>query len=166
MDKGLIRYKDKLWVAQNAALQTKLIVSFHSSVIGGHSGINATYFRLKKLFQWKGLKQDVEKFVRQCGVCQQAKHLNTLRTGLLQPLPIPQGAWQDISMDFIEGLPKSEGYNVILVIVVKFTKYAHFVAIKHPFTARAIAKAVYDNVLSCMGSLRQLCQTGISYSLV
>jgi hypothetical protein len=66
-------------------------------------------------------------------------------------LPIPQGAWQDISMDFIEGLPKSEGNNVILVIVDRFTKYAHFVPIKHLFIARTIAKAVYDNVVKLHG---------------
>jgi hypothetical protein len=64
LHKGLIRYKGKVWVAQNAALQTKLIHALHSSAIGGHSGINTTYFRLKKLFHWKGLKQDVEDYVR------------------------------------------------------------------------------------------------------
>jgi hypothetical protein len=81
----------------------------------------------------------------------EAKHLNTLPAGLLQPLHIPQGAWLDISMDFIEGLPKSEGYNVILVIVDRFTKYAHFISIKHPFTAKIIAKAVYDNMVKLHG---------------
>jgi hypothetical protein len=151
LNKGLIRYKGKVWVAQNAALQTKLIHALHYCAIGGHLGINATYFRLKKLFHWKGSKQDVEDYVRHCAICQEAKHLNTVPTGLLEPLPILQGAWQDISMDFIEGLPKSEGYTVILVIVDRFTKYAHFVPIKHPFTARTIAKAVYDNVVKLHG---------------
>jgi hypothetical protein len=97
------------------------------------------------------LKQDVKDFVRQCAIFQQAKHVNTLPAGPLQPLPIPKVAWQDISMDFTEGLPKSKGYNVILVIVDRFTKYAHFVPIKHPFTGRTIAKVVYDNVVKLHG---------------
>lgn len=122
---GLIKFRGKLWVAQNSALQTKIIAVFHSSPMGGHSGIQATYHRVKKLFHWKGLKMDVEDFVKQCTVCQQAKHSNTLPAGLLQPSPIPAGAWQNISMDFIEGLPKSEGYEVILVVVDRFTKFAH-----------------------------------------
>jgi hypothetical protein len=106
---------------------------------------------MKALFYWKGLKQEVEDFVKQSLVCKLAKYMNTLPPGLLQPLPIPQGAWQDISMDFIEGLPLSEGFNVILVIVDRFTKYAHFIPIRHPFSATTIAKAVFDNVVKLHG---------------
>lgn len=53
-------------------------------------------------------------------------------TGLLQPLPILEGPWQDVTMDFVEGLPKSEGYNSILVIVDCFTKYVYFIPLKRP----------------------------------
>jgi hypothetical protein len=151
LDQGLIRFQGKLWVAQNSALQTKLISVCHASAVGGHSGVNVTYHRMNKLFHWKGLKQDVEDFIRQCDICQQAKHLNALPSGLLQPLPIPAGAWQDISMDFIEGLPKSEGYSVILVIVDRFTKFAHFVPLRHPYTAKTVAKLVFDQVVSLHG---------------
>lgn len=111
----------------------------------------ATYQRLKKLFYWKGMKASVEDFVKQCSICHQAKNSNTLTPGLLQPLPIPAGAWQDVSMDFIEGLPKVEGFSVILVVVDRFTKYAHFIPIKHPFTARTIAQAMFDNVIKLHG---------------
>lgn len=107
--------------------------------------------RLKNLFSWKGLKQDVDSFVKQCSICQQAKHSNDHPAGLLQPLPIPVGAWQDISMDFVEGLPVSEGYSVILVVVDRLTKYAHFLPVKHPFTAHSIAKIVLEQVIKLHG---------------
>ena len=97
------------------------------------------------------MKRDVEEFVKQCQVCQQAKHELTHPAGLLQPLPIPQGAWKDWSMDFIEGLPTSDGSNAILVVVDRFTKYGHFLPIKHPFTAQAIAKVVLDNAVKLHG---------------
>lgn len=96
---GLVRKADKIWIGVNSALLTKLIAAFHSSAIGGHSRIQATYHRMKKLFVWKVLKKSVEKFVQQCALCQQAKHEQCSYPGLLQPLTIPSGAWQDISMD-------------------------------------------------------------------
>lgn len=148
---GIIKYHSQIWVGQNAALQTKLIATCHSSAIGGHSGIKATYHRLKSHFAWKGMKQAVEEFIKQCAICQQAKHTNTHPAGLLQPLPIPQGVWMDLSMDFIEGLPKSNGYDVILVVVDRLTKYAHFVAIKHPYTTADIAQVFMDRIVKLHG---------------
>lgn len=151
LEKGLIRQHGKIWVGHNSALQTKIIASLHSSPVDGHSGQKATYQRVHNLFVWKGLKQDVASFVAQCAICQQAKHSNTHPAGLLQPLPIPEGAWRDISLDFIEGLPKVEGYSVILVVVDRFTKYAHFMPLKHPYTALSVAKVLYDNVFKLHG---------------
>ena len=133
LQQGIIRYKGRIWMGNNSIVQTKLIVALHSSAVGGHSGQHATYHRIKKLFCWKGLKQDVENFIRQCQICQQAKHMHSQPHGLFQPLPIPERAWQNISLGFIEGMPKSDGYTVILVVVDLFTKYAHFIPLKHPY---------------------------------
>jgi hypothetical protein len=107
-------------------LRTKVISALHVSVVEGHSRGQATYHRVKRLFWWKGLKAYVNDFIKQCCVCQQAKVERIHSLGLLQPLSIPQGAWQDLTMYFIEGLPKSEGYDSILVVVDRFSKYAHF----------------------------------------
>jgi hypothetical protein len=148
---GVIRFKGKIWIANNSALQTKLISSFHGSAIGGHSGIQATYHRLKKMFYWQGMQQDVQSFVQQCEVCQKAKHELCKYPELLQPLPIPLSSWTDLSMDFIEGLPSSHGYSVILVVVDRLIKYRHFFRIKHPYTAASIAQVFLDNVVKLHG---------------
>lgn len=66
LHQGLIKYQGKVWIAQNSALQTRLISALHSTPVGGHSGISATYHRLKQLFWWKGMKADVESFIKQC----------------------------------------------------------------------------------------------------
>ena len=50
-------------------------------------------------------------------------------------------------MDFIEGLPKSQGYSVTFVVVDMFTKYNHFIPLKHPFTAATVAEAFLNNVV-------------------
>jgi hypothetical protein len=66
--------------------------------------------------------------------------------GLLQPLAVPPGMWHTITMDFVEGLPTSNQNNCILVVVDKLSKYAHFVALSHPFTAKQVAVAFLDNI--------------------
>ena len=140
-----------MWIGHNSALQTKIIAACHSSALGGHSGTAATYYRLKKHFAWKGMKQDVEAFVKQCTICQQSKHSNTHPMGLLQPLPIVEGVWRDLSMDFIEGLPRSEGFSVTLVVVDRLTKYAHFIPVKHPYTTYSIVLLFLENVVKLYG---------------
>jgi hypothetical protein len=54
-------------------------------------------------------------------------------------------------MDFVEELPKSEGCDVILVVVDRFSKYAHFFALKHPFSAHSVAKVMLDNIVKLHG---------------
>jgi hypothetical protein len=117
LDSGLIKYKGRIFIGANMALQTQLIDALHNSHVGGHSGVQATYQHLRKLYYWEGMKSDVENYVRQCQVCQQAKPLHTKPAGLLQPLPVPEHPWHHLTMDFIEGLPLSEGYDTILVVV-------------------------------------------------
>lgn len=89
-------------MGHNVGLQTKLIAAFHSSATGGHSGVLATYQRVKRLFYWLRLKVDVET-CETVPSLQKAKHEHCRYPGPLQLLPIPQNSWQDISMDFIEG---------------------------------------------------------------
>jgi hypothetical protein len=77
------------------------------------------------------MRQFIKEFVQSCVVCQQAKAERVPYPGLLQPLKVPQGVWQTVTMDFIEGLPQSGSHNSIIVFVDAFTKYAHFVPLRH-----------------------------------
>jgi hypothetical protein len=97
------------------------------------------------------MKQEVESYVKQCQTCQQAKHELCKYPSLLDPLLIPQQSWADISMDFTEGLPKSHGFSMILVIVDHFTKYAHFFPVKHPYSVASIAQLFLDNIVKLHG---------------
>ena len=128
-----------------------ILLALHNSGIGGHSGITATYIKIKSLFAWPGMKQDIQTFVTNCQVCKQAKSEHTRTPSLLQPLPIPDQAWSIISLDFIEGLPKSQQYNTILVVIDKFTKYGHFIPLSHPYTALSVAQAYMTNVYKLHG---------------
>jgi hypothetical protein len=156
LQQGIIRKANRIWIGCNSALRTKLIAALHDSAVGGHSGIQATYQRVKKVFWWKGLKNDVTQYVQQCAICQKAKAERVHPAGLLQPLPVPQGIWEDVTMDFIEGLPKSEGFDTILVVVDRFSKYSHFLPLKHPFTAKGVAQVFLENVVKLHGVPRSI----------
>lgn len=98
----------------------------------------------------------MHKFVQQCTTCQQAKVEHTKMPGLLQPILVPAQAWEIVSMDFVEGLPTSDRFNAILVIIDKFSKYGHFIPIHHPYTAIHIAKLFLDNVYKLHGLPRAI----------
>jgi hypothetical protein len=101
---------------------------------------------VKLVFHWSGLKKDVIAYVKHCAVCQKNKAEHTPYPSLRQPLPIPDKAWTHISLDFVEGLPKLEGKDVILVVVDGFTKYAHFLPLSHPYTVKQVADLFQDNI--------------------
>jgi len=140
LHQGLLCHKGRLWISADKSLQQRIIQAFHSSAVGGHSGFSATYNRIKQLFSRTGLKSSVHQFVSSCLTCQQAKPDRARYPGLLQPLHVPSMAWQSISMDFVEGLPSSGGKNCILVVVDRFSRYAHFLPLAHPYTALSVAK--------------------------
>lgn len=70
---------------------------------------------------------------------------------LLQSLPVPQQAWSEVSLDFIEGLPRSEGKDSIMVVIDRFTKYVHFIPLTHPYIASEVAKAFFGIVYRLHG---------------
>ena len=146
-----LRRKGKLVVGKNVALRNELLVHFHDSPVGGHVGVQATMQKMCSLFYWKKMKREVKQFVRNCDVCQRSKPDLSAYPGLLQPLPIPNTVWSSISMDFVEGLPKSQGKNVIMVVVDRLSKYSHFIPLVHPFTASQVAQKFLDNIYKLHG---------------
>lgn len=138
-------------VVPKGALRTRLLREFHESAFGGHSGILRTFKRVQQLFDWPGLKKDVTNFIRSCDTCQRNKADTRSPAGLLAPLPIPKQIWSDISMGFITGLPRSKGKDTILVVVDRMSKYAHFIALSHPYTAKDVADVFVRNVVRLHG---------------
>jgi hypothetical protein len=92
------------------------------------------------------MKRQMREFVQACTICQQAKPEHVRYLGLLEPLPVPTTAWQMVTMDFVEGLPTSGNANSVIVVVDKFTRYAHFIPLHHPFTSVKVAVTYLNNV--------------------
>jgi len=89
----------------------------------------------------------VQDYVKKCDVCQRQKYLAMSLTGLLQPLNVPNQVWEDVSLDFVTGLPRSKGYEAILVVVYRLSKYSHFILLKQPYTAKRVAKVFANEVV-------------------
>lgn len=148
---GLLLCNGKIYIAPNSPLKSIMIEEFHSSPLGGHAGIQKTYGRLSENFFWQGMKSDVAIFVNSCLVCQSTKPSNHLPYGLLQPIHIPYGIWEDVSMDFIVGLPSFHCKTAILVVVDRFSKAAHFVALPTAYTASQVADLFSQTVCKLYG---------------
>ena len=142
---------DKIFLSPTSSLIPKVLWECHSSPTGGHFGFHKTLARVKSSFFWAQMQKSIKVYLQQCETCQRNKSDCMKPAGLLQPLPIPERVWTDISMDFIEGLPSSNGYTAITVTVDRLTKYAHFVTLKHPFTASTIAKIFIANIVRLHG---------------
>jgi hypothetical protein len=102
------------------------------------------------------MKQVVQDYVRECPTCQRHKseHLHPAR--LLLPLPIPQGVWTDVALDFVEALPRVRGKSVILTVVDRFSKYCHFIPLAHPYSAESVAQAFFAEIVRLHGVPRSM----------
>jgi hypothetical protein len=98
------------------------------------------------------MKGDVARFVAQCDVCRRVKAEHQKPSGLLQLLHTLEWKWEDISMDFISGLPRTpKGNDSIWVIVDRLTKVTHFILVHTTYVRDKLAKVYIDNILKLHG---------------
>lgn len=96
-------------------------------------------------------RQEITKYVQAGDLCQRIKTGNQFPQGLLQPLPVPDQIWEDISLDFVEGLPKSNEKYRIMMVVDRLSKMGYFIALYHPLNATVVAQLFLDNIFKLHG---------------
>ncbi|CAI7839865.1 unnamed protein product, partial [Closterium sp. NIES-54] len=140
------------WVPNYAPLRQILLEEFHDVPYAGHFGSNKTLAGIGKYYYWPRMAADVQQFVTSCDTCQRMKSSKQEKTGLLQPLPVPEQPWQVVSLDFITGLPStSRGHDSILVVIDKFSKMGHFIPTNATATAEATACLFFDRIITIHG---------------
>lgn len=118
---GLVLYKGRFFLGPHCPLSHKYSIWFTAALLLAILVSLNHNIEQKREFFWHGMKVDIKKFVKECDVPQRIKSKTSVPAGLLHPLQIPTTPWTDVSLDFIEGLPKSQGFEVILVVVDKLT---------------------------------------------
>jgi hypothetical protein len=147
----LLYFKGRVVIPSQADLRSQLLHEMHDTKIGGHSGVLRTFKKLSQQFYWPKMYQAVQDYVKKCDTCQRVKSETLSPAGLLQPLPIPFQVWDDITLDFIEGLPTSHVKDTIFVVVDRLSKSAHFISLTHPFTAKIVAERFVEGVVKLHG---------------
>jgi hypothetical protein len=137
---GYLYYRDRLYVPADPELHAELLRMYHESPVSGHMGRSRTYEALSREYYWPGMLGYVEQWTRNCHTCRRITTSREAKQGVLKPLPIPDRAWQDLSMDFITHLPESNGFDAILVIVDRLTKMKHFVACRGTCDAEEVSR--------------------------
>jgi hypothetical protein len=106
------------------------------------------YKDLKNRYWWYGMKRDATEYVALRDTYQQVKAEHQRPTGLLQPLKILDWKWEEIGMNFIVGLPRTQaGYDSIWVIVDRLTKVAHFIPVKTTYSGTKLVELDMSRIL-------------------
>nr|CAE02079.2 OSJNBa0074B10.7 [Oryza sativa Japonica Group] len=109
--------------------------------------VTKMYLDLKGKYWWVSMKREIAEFVALCDVCQRVKAEHQRPAGLLQPLQVPEWKWDEIGMDFITGLPKSQGgYDSIWVVVDRLTKVARFIPVKTTYGGNKLAELYFARI--------------------
>ena len=151
---GLLYYGDdgRLVIPNQSALRTRLMQECHDAPTAGHLGKDKTIELVKRRFYWRGMDEDIIKYVTTCDACQRNKPSTQAQMGPMQPLPIPTRPWQQVSMDLITQLPRTRsGNDAIVVFVDKLTKMVHYAATTTTVSAPQLAAIVMREVVRLHG---------------
>jgi hypothetical protein len=155
--KGILWFESRLVVPKNKDLKKKILDEAHLSKFSMHPGSTKMYHDLKPLYWWTRMKREIAQYVSECDTCQRIKASHMKSAGALQPLSIPSWKWDDISMDFIMGLPNtSRHHDSIWVIVDRLMKVAHFLPVHTTNKAQKYAELYIDRVMCLHGLPRTI----------
>ncbi|KAK1602548.1 hypothetical protein QYE76_037397 [Lolium multiflorum] len=147
---GFLFRANKLCVPESSV---RFVISqeSHAGGLMGHFGREKTLLMLADHFYWPKMRRDVDRYVKRCITCNKSK--SKLKPhGLYTPLPAPTTPWEDISMDFVLGLPRTKrGHDSIFVVVDRFSKMSHFIACHKSDDASHIANLFFREIVRLHG---------------
>jgi len=124
----ILYHNNQLWVSFNELLQMNLIREVHDQSSINHSDILRTVKIIKRNYYWSFMRKTIDRYIRNCYICQHSKTSRDKSNDLLQPLSISEQRWQNIIMNFIIDLPDSYDYNAILTVICRLSKKRHYIS--------------------------------------
>uniref|UniRef100_A0A3B3HM41 Gypsy retrotransposon integrase-like protein 1 n=1 Tax=Oryzias latipes TaxID=8090 RepID=A0A3B3HM41_ORYLA len=128
------------------SLRSDVLTWGHASRIACHGGVHRTFNLLKKRFFWPSMMKDVREYVAACTTCARSKTSNSPPAGHLLPLHTPSRPWSHIAVDFVTGLPPSQGNTVIFTVIDRFSKAVQFIPLPQLPTASETADILVNQV--------------------
>ncbi|WVZ93769.1 hypothetical protein U9M48_039726, partial [Paspalum notatum var. saurae] len=151
-EQGTLWYKNRICVPNVDSIRKLILSEAHDTAYSIHPGSTKMYYDLKERFWWYGMKRAVAEYVAICDTCQRVKAEHQRPAGLLQPLKVPEWKWEEITMDFIVGLPRTQkGYNSIWVVVDRLTKVAHFIPVNTTYSGAKLAELYISRIVCLHG---------------
>jgi len=149
---GIRYFDERLWVPLFGNLRKLVMDEAHRSRYSIHPGSDKMYHDLKVLYWWPSMKAGIATYVSNCLTCSRVKAEYQKPNGLLQQPEIHMWKWEQISMDFVTKLPRSQsGCDMNWVVVDRLTKSARFIAVKENDNTEALAMVYLKEVISRHG---------------
>lgn len=152
MDGGFLLHDGSIYVPDTNDLRLLITQMHHDHHLSGHPGIRKTVQSIRRRYWWPNLKAFVSNYIASCPSCKRAKTSRHKPYGPLRFLPVPERPWHSISMDFIDGLPDSDGFNSVLVVVDRLTKMSIFIPTHNTIDAPGVAQLFLRHVFSKHGT--------------
>jgi hypothetical protein len=151
-NQGILWFNNRIVVPRNEELRQQILDEAHLSRYSIHPESTKMYQDLKQHYWWTKMKIKIARYVARCDTCRRVKAIHLKAAGPLQSLPIPTWKWEDISMDFIVGLPRTaKGYDSIWVIIDRLTKITHFLPVKTDSPVTIYAQLYIARILGLHG---------------
>jgi hypothetical protein len=149
---GSIWMRERLWVPSDPELREELLGEAHKSKYTIHPGSTKMFKDLQRGYWWNGMKRDVARYVAKCLTCQQVKIEHQRPGGMMQLMEIPQWKWENITMDFVMGLPRTRrNHDAIWVIVDRLTKSAHFLPMRKGQSLESLTELYIQEIVRLHG---------------
>lgn len=149
---GLVYFKDRICVPNFEILRKQIMSEAHETPYSVHPGATKMYKDLRENYWWPNMKNEIADFVSKCLTCQKVKAEHRQPGGDLQKIEFPEWKWEQTTMDFVVGLPRTaSGNDMIWVIMDRLTKSAHFIAIKATFSVEKLAEIYVAQIVRLHG---------------